>query len=123
MAKTQKKTVKDSNITHVDTINKPEVENESTLSFSTPEISCDNIDSECKEGFTYVKLKPTTNSLSDINIMELLSLEQACALLCKRYETTAQLDFNNNAKFKEFKEYYEMIFRELEKRVVDTCKK
>ena len=64
----------------------------------------------------------TRNQLELLDIQSLVALEKACSLLCKRFETTAQLDIKNNAKFKEFKNYYEMIFSELEKRVLDICK-
>ena len=67
---------------------------------------------------TYITKKP----IELLDITQLISLEKACSLLCKRFETTAQLDIRNNAKFKEFKNYYEMIFSELEKRVLDICK-
>ena len=60
--------------------------------------------------------------LSELSITELMSLQQACALLCKRYETIAQLDINNNMLFKEYQAYYEMIFVELGKRIVKHCK-
>lgn len=123
MAKTQKKNVKDGNVMSVDIVNKSESNEINNLSITATDFTCGDVEVESKEVFTYVKLKSTTNNLSDVNIMELLALEQACALLCKRYETTAQLDFNNNAKFKEFKAYYEMIFNELETRVINACKK
>lgn len=64
----------------------------------------------------------TKKPLELLDIQSLVALEKACSLLCKRFETTAQLDIRNNAKFKEFKNYYEMIFSELEKRVLDICK-
>lgn len=67
---------------------------------------------------TFITKKP----LELLDIQSLVALEKACSLLCKRFETTAQLDPKNNAKFKEFKNYYEMIFSELEKRVLYYCK-
>lgn len=123
MAKTPKKTVKDNDVISADITNKLESNESNNLSTTATDLTYSDVEAESKEVFTYVKLKSTTHSLSDVNIMELLALEQACALLCKRYETTAQLDFNNNAKFKEFKAYYEMIFNELESRVEKVCKK
>jgi hypothetical protein len=67
---------------------------------------------------TFITKKP----LELLDIQSLVALEKACSLLCKRFETTAQLDPKNNAKFKEFKNYYEIIFSELEKRIIDNCK-
>ena len=66
---------------------------------------------------TFITRKP----LELLDIQSLVALEKACSLLCKRFETTAQLDPKNNAKFKEFKNYYEMIFSELEKRILYYC--
>lgn len=60
--------------------------------------------------------------ISELNVVELMALEKACALLCKRYETIAQLDIINNIKFREFNRYYEMIFEELTVRVTEACK-
>ena len=60
--------------------------------------------------------------ISELNVIELMALEKACALLCKRYETIAQLDMLNNIKFREFNRYYEMIFEELTVRVTEACK-
>ena len=62
-----------------------------------------------------------TVKLSNISIIELIALEKACALLCKRFETIARLDSTNNAKFKEYQMYYEKIFSELESRVNIIC--
>lgn len=63
-----------------------------------------------------------SNKISNICLVDLISLEKACALVCKRYETIAKLDMANNNKFKEYKEYYENIFHELERRVENACK-
>ena len=70
-----------------------------------------------------VEWDATTNTvkLSNISIIELIALEKACALLCKRFETIARLDSTNNAKFKEYQMYYEKIFSELESRVNIIC--
>jgi uncharacterized ferredoxin-like protein len=123
MAKTQKKTTKNSN--GVDEINTSVIENNevSNVTETKENIGSTNNKETVEDVFTYVSLKPSSNDLNKINVIELLALEKACALLCKRYETTAQLDFMNNAKFKEFKSYYEMIFDELEARIVNVCKK
>lgn len=59
--------------------------------------------------------------LSSLSIVELMSLQQACALVCKRFETIAQLDSNNNARFKEYQRYYEMIFLEIKERIAGYC--
>lgn len=122
MAKTQKKTAKNSN--GVDEINTSVIENNEVSNVTETKEDISSVNKETVEDvFTYVRLKPASNDLTKINVIELLALEKACALLCKRYETTAQLDFMNNAKFKEFKSYYEMIFDELEARIVNVCKK
>lgn len=118
MAKTQKKTVK---ITE-STIEENDVIVGTNLTEMNLDGSCDNNKCETNDVFTYVKLKPTTHGLSELNVMELVALEEACTLLCKRYETIAQLDYTNNFKFKEYQRYYEMIFAELEKRVAESCK-
>ena len=36
--------------------------------------------------------------ISRLNIIELVALEKACSLLCKRYEIIARIDDNNNEK-------------------------
>ena len=62
-------------------------------------------------------------TLKDLDINELISFEKACALLCKRFETAAQLDFNHHFLFKEYQQYYEMIFNEIKERVATCCSK
>ena len=62
------------------------------------------------------------SKISNVSLIDLMFLEKACALLCKRYETSARIDDCNNRKFKEYKEYYEKIFSELEIRVLNACK-
>jgi hypothetical protein len=57
-----------------------------------------------------------------MSLFDLIQLEKACALLCKRFETSARIDRENNEKFKEYKGYYEQIFAELENRVSEVCK-
>ena len=61
------------------------------------------------------------DSIKTLSLTELMALENACALLCKRFETTARLDSTNNTKFKEYQIYYEKIFSELESRVNKIC--
>lgn len=60
--------------------------------------------------------------LNNMGLFDLIQLEKACSLLCKRFETSARLDCENNEKFKEYKGYYDKIFSELEKRVSEICK-
>lgn len=60
--------------------------------------------------------------LNNMSMFDLVQLEKACALLCKRFETSARLDRENNEKFKEYKGYYDKIFSELENRVSQICK-
>ena len=67
-----------------------------------------------------VELKKN-KTLKDLDINELISIEKACALLCKRFETSAQLDYNNHFLFKEYQHYYELIFNEIKERVATCC--
>lgn len=60
--------------------------------------------------------------LNNMGLFDLIQLEKACALLCKRFETSARLDKENNDKFNEYKGYYGKIFAELENRVSKICK-
>jgi hypothetical protein len=64
----------------------------------------------------------TKPNIKSLNVVELIALEKACALLCKRYETMARLDIFDNFKFKEYQRYYETIFEELAIRVAEVCK-
>lgn len=73
-----------------------------------------------KENIVLSELKK--KELSGVDISDLFFLEKICALICKRYETSARINNSNNEKFKEFKFYYERIFSELERRVLDICK-
>lgn len=71
------------------------------------------------------------DSLETLSIVELIALEQACNKVCNRYEVGARLylstgdvaDKGNNELFYTFKNYYDLIFDELKKRVVKYCKK
>ena len=60
--------------------------------------------------------------LNNMGLFDLLQLEKACALICKRFETSARLDKEYNDKFNEYKGYYGKIFAELENRVSKICK-
>lgn len=60
--------------------------------------------------------------LSDLSLSDLFFLEKMCSLLCKRYETSARIDKFNNDKFKEYNVYYEKIFSEIERRVLESFK-
>lgn len=81
-------------------------------------------DSTLSNNEEYVVNEPikNINSLKDVNIVDLISYEKACALLCKRYEMSVRVDEENNNKFKEYKNYYEKIFSEIEARVFELCK-
>ena len=57
-----------------------------------------------------------------MSLFDLIQLEKACALLCKRFETSAMIDRENNEKFMEYKTYYDKIFIELENRVSEVFK-
>ena len=69
-----------------------------------------------------ISLAKEYGGLNNMSLFDLVQLEKACALLCKRFETSARLDRENNEKFKEYKGYYDKIFSELEKRVSEVCK-
>lgn len=58
--------------------------------------------------------KEYENNLDDISIMDLISYEKACALICKKYERAAHIDMAYNEKLKVFSSYYEKIFNKLE---------
>lgn len=73
-----------------------------------------------KENIVLSELKK--KELSGVDISDLFFLEKICALICKRYETSARINNSNNEKFKEFKFYYDRIFSELERRILDICK-
>ena len=68
------------------------------------------------------KLANVENRFSELNIVDLMTLERACALICSKHEMAARIDKTNNDKFKEYKTYYEDIFREIERRVSKMCK-
>lgn len=80
----------------------------------------DNKEDVINNNEIYVDAK--INKLSSLNIVELVSLERACSLLCKKYETTARLNNNSNSLFIEYNGYYEKIFNELKVRVLNLCK-
>ena len=51
------------------------------------------------------------------SLSEILDYEKACALVCKKYETSARIDNTDNFKFNRFKECYHYILDEIERRV------
>ena len=61
------------------------------------------------------------NHIKSMNLEELMWVEKACALICKRHETSARIDFENNKKLTQFSQYYKEIMNELEKRVIKVC--
>lgn len=83
-----------------------------------------NIDSNGNV-FKYEKIAPINiyNDISQLHISELMDLEKACALICKHYEISAQIDKKGNDKYKQFHTYYRSIFSELENRVIKHCEK
>ena len=63
------------------------------------------------------------DELKNININDLISYEKACALICKRYESAARIEYKDyKDKFNKYKMYYEKIFSEIENRVNELCK-
>lgn len=64
-----------------------------------------------------------TDDLKNVNIADLISYEKACALICKRYESAARIEYKDyKDKFNKYKMYYEKIFSEIENRVNEFCK-
>lgn len=64
-----------------------------------------------------------TDDLKNVNIVDLISYEKACALICKRYESAARIEYKDyKDKFNKYKMYYEKIFSEIENRVNEFCK-
>ncbi len=69
------------------------------------------------------ELKSDTDNLKNVNIVDLISYEKACALICKRYESAAHIEYRDyKDKFNKYKMYYEKIFSEIENRVNEFCK-
>lgn len=66
---------------------------------------------------TTIKRKP----IETMTLEDVIYLEKACSLICKKYETTARLDMENNRKLTEFTSYYRTIIDELETRVKQSC--
>ena len=66
---------------------------------------------------TTIKRKP----IETMTFEDVIYLEKACSLICKKYETTARLDMENNRKLTEFTSYYRTIIDELETRVKQSC--
>lgn len=68
-----------------------------------------------------VTVVPSQVSIDTVDIDKLVAYEKACATVCKRYETRARLDGENNAMFQKFSQYYLDIVKEMEKRVEQAC--
>ena len=69
------------------------------------------------------ELKSDKDNLKNVNIADLISYEKACALICKRYESAARIEYKDyKDKFNKYKMYYEKIFSEIENRVNEFCK-
>lgn len=66
---------------------------------------------------TTIKRKP----IETMTLEDVIYLEKACSLICKKYETTARLDMENNRKLTEFTSYYRAIIDELKTRVKQSC--
>lgn len=63
------------------------------------------------------------HTLNSVSIEELISYEKACALICRRYESAARIDYmDHRDKFNKYKKCYEEIFSELEYRIDNLCK-
>lgn len=63
-----------------------------------------------------------TDDLKNISINDLISYEKACALICKRYESAARIEYKDyKDKFNKYKIYYEKIFSEIENRINNIC--
>ena len=69
------------------------------------------------------EIKLDIDTLKNVNIADLISYEKACALICKRYESAARIEYKDyKDKFNKYKMYYEKIFSEIENRVNEFCK-
>jgi len=60
--------------------------------------------------------------LECMTLEELMWAEKGCALICRKHETAARIDMENNKKLIEFSQYYKQILSELEKRIINICK-
>jgi uncharacterized protein (DUF4415 family) len=67
--------------------------------------------------------KVECKDITTIDICDLIALEKACAIVCRKYETAARIDRDNMDKFREYGDYYQSIFHELERRVINIFKK
>lgn len=56
--------------------------------------------------------------LNEISITDLIAYEKACALVCKKYEISARINEINDDKFKQYNNYYNIIFKEIENRII-----
>lgn len=119
MAKKNTKISKNSNKPKEDELTKS-ITNENSINKANPEFLAPQNSDDLKTMSDCLENKKT---LSSLDISDLAALEKACSLLCRRFETTARLDNNNSIKFKEYKQYYEIIFSELEKKVLEYCVK
>jgi hypothetical protein len=76
-----------------------EVTNTTTDNSNVPSYETTTTATDKNIDLSYVSLTPNGTHISELNITELIALEKACNLVCRRFETVAQLDFNNNFKF------------------------
>ena len=60
--------------------------------------------------------------ISTISLNDLVKLENACSLICKKYEIGARIEKEDYDKFNEFKGYHQKLFKELERRIILICK-
>jgi hypothetical protein len=56
--------------------------------------------------------------LNEISITDLIAYEKACALVCKKYEISARINETNDDKFKQYNNCYNIIFKEIENRII-----
>ena len=76
---------------------------------------------ESNPDFTKIGFATPKKSLDNITMEELIAYKNGCELICKQYENVSRIDNIGYRRFNVFKSYAEMIFNEIERRVVDIC--
>jgi hypothetical protein len=57
--------------------------------------------------------------LVDKSLQDLVFLEKACFLICKKYEISAKINNDDLGKFKRFQSYYELISSAIEEKIIN----
>lgn len=102
---------------------KEEIKLDTHISDNTNTITVNNDEKNEEIKLDIDTLKLDIDILKNVNIADLISYEKACALICKRYESAARIEYKDyKDKFNKYKMYYEKIFSEIENRVNEFCK-